>query len=133
MSGDLIWMLTRNQSSFLVKRNGIQFSKEHGNLLNINSFKYSGLAQPKTVHVSAADKGVAVTTKKTTAKKIAKNTHSTTIKKSTRSAAKSVRNIVLSYRPDLEKAALARASRLQQKALPSKAKKVRGTRKTATA
>ena len=47
MSSDLVWLLVRDNSSFLVKRNGVQFSKEKGNLLNKNSLKYSGLATKK--------------------------------------------------------------------------------------
>ena len=51
MSSDLQWMLLRNTSSFLVKRNGVQFSSEPSNLMNLNSYKFSGLANKKTVGV----------------------------------------------------------------------------------
>lgn len=47
MSADLVWLLVRNNSSFLVKRNGAQFSSEPNNLTNKHSFKYSGLANGK--------------------------------------------------------------------------------------
>jgi large subunit ribosomal protein L28e len=47
MSADLIWSLVKNNNSFLVKRNGVTFSSEAGNLVNRNSFKYSGLANKK--------------------------------------------------------------------------------------
>ncbi|KAF9026255.1 60S ribosomal protein L28 [Haplosporangium bisporale] len=47
MSADLTWLLIKNNNSFLIKRSGVQFSAEAGNLLNKNSFKYSGLANNK--------------------------------------------------------------------------------------
>ena len=59
MSDALVWSLIRDNNSFLVKRgrtdrNGaVQFSKEPGNLLNVNSFKYSGIANSKTVDISS--------------------------------------------------------------------------------
>ncbi|KAJ8501888.1 hypothetical protein ONZ45_g11983 [Pleurotus djamor] len=49
MSTDLQWLLVRNYNSFLVKRvrEGPVFSKEPGNLRNLHSHKYSGLANSK--------------------------------------------------------------------------------------
>lgn len=47
MSADLIWLLVKDNNSFLVKRNGVEFSRESGNLRNVNAFKYSGLAKNK--------------------------------------------------------------------------------------
>jgi large subunit ribosomal protein L28e len=44
MSSDLVWLLTRSNTSFLVKRNGIQLSREGGNLLNKQSLKSTGLS-----------------------------------------------------------------------------------------
>ncbi|KAG0221355.1 60S ribosomal protein L28, partial [Mortierella sp. GBA43] len=66
MSADLTWLLIKNNNSFLVKRNGVQFSSEAGNLLNKNSFKFSGIANKKTIDISAAasGRGVVVSTKK---------------------------------------------------------------------
>ena len=61
MSEALVWHLIRDNNSFLVKRGrenrtgAIQFSKEPGNLLNVNSFKYSGIANEKVIDI-AADK-----------------------------------------------------------------------------
>ncbi|KAG0240888.1 60S ribosomal protein L28, partial [Mortierella sp. GBA43] len=66
MSADLTWLLIKKNNSFLVKRNGVEFSSEAGNLLNKNSFKYSGIANKKTIDISAAPsgRGVVVSTKK---------------------------------------------------------------------
>ncbi|KAF9897166.1 60S ribosomal protein L28, partial [Lobosporangium transversale] len=106
MSADLTWLLIKNNNSFLVKRNGVQFSSEAGNLLNKNSFKYSGLANKKTVDITAAPsgRGVVVATKKAKvsaykpAKTITKVTLTKGIRKSARSVAGLTRN---GYRPDL--------------------------------
>jgi len=48
-------LVVRNNSSFLVKRNGQQFSREAGNVMNLNTFKFNGLVNNKTVDVSLAD------------------------------------------------------------------------------
>ncbi len=47
MSADLVWAIVKNNNSFLVKRQNVQFSSEPSNLLNLNSFKYSGIANYK--------------------------------------------------------------------------------------
>jgi len=39
MSADLVWQIVKNNNAFLVKKNGVQFSSEPGNLTNLNSFK----------------------------------------------------------------------------------------------
>jgi large subunit ribosomal protein L28e len=54
----LIWLLVKDNNSFLHKRartsraGGVQFSSEPGNLLSVNSFKYSGLANSKAIDIS---------------------------------------------------------------------------------
>ena len=64
MSADLQWLLVKNSNAFLVKRKGVQFSSEPGNLNNTNSFKFSGLANKKTVGVSVVDGKVEVAIKR---------------------------------------------------------------------
>ena len=58
MADSLVWMCVKNNNAFLVKRGkktsrcgAVQFSKERGNLLNVNSFKYSGLANSKAIDI----------------------------------------------------------------------------------
>lgn len=59
-----MWQLIRTNNSFLVKRGqtkrdgAVQFSSEPGNLLNVNSFKYSGIANNNTVTLTAGADGV---------------------------------------------------------------------------
>uniref|UniRef100_A0A668W2G1 Large ribosomal subunit protein eL28 n=1 Tax=Oreochromis aureus TaxID=47969 RepID=A0A668W2G1_OREAU len=66
MSSHLQWMVIRNCSSFLIKRNGQTYSTEPNNLKARNSFRFNGLVHKKTVGVQpAADgKGVVVVLKK---------------------------------------------------------------------
>ena len=58
MADALVWHLIKDNNSFLHKvgrtsRDGaVQFSSEPGNLLSVNSFKYSGLANSKTIDIN---------------------------------------------------------------------------------
>lgn len=60
MSEALVWQLIRDNNSFLVKRGrtrrdgSIQLSSEPGNLLRVNSFKYSGLANANSLSINAS-------------------------------------------------------------------------------
>merc|ERR1719198_1674733 len=74
VSAELLWPMVRDTSCFAVKRKvpgrsgmgkaGPRFTTEPNNVTGINSFKYSGLANAKTVGVSAAaGGGVVLTTK----------------------------------------------------------------------
>uniref|UniRef100_A0A4X2JXG4 Large ribosomal subunit protein eL28 n=1 Tax=Vombatus ursinus TaxID=29139 RepID=A0A4X2JXG4_VOMUR len=62
MSAHLQWMVLRNCSSFLIKRNKQTYSTEPNNLKARNSFRYNGLIHRKTVGIEpAADgKGIVV-------------------------------------------------------------------------
>ncbi|XP_029780636.1 60S ribosomal protein L28 [Suricata suricatta] len=66
MSAHLQWMVVRNCSSFLIKRNKQTYSTEPNNLKARNSFRYNGLIHRKIVGVEpAADgKGVVVVMKR---------------------------------------------------------------------
>lgn len=116
MSSDtLTWLLTKNTSSFLVKRNGNEFAREKFNLLNRNCRKYSGLASTKAVDISISDKKVTLTTKiEKATKKPAKAQNAVPLRKGARGGANTIRaNISRNYyRRDLKKAALAKWSRL---------------------
>ncbi|KAK8947634.1 60S ribosomal protein L28-2 [Platanthera guangdongensis] len=116
----LIWEVVRKNNAFLVKQFGngnakVQFSKEKNNLFNVHSFKYSGLANKKTVSVQPAGKDLSVvlaTTKSKKQNKPASVSHRSILKKEFNKVAKSVINQVSDnyYRPDLKRAALARLS-----------------------
>jgi large subunit ribosomal protein L28e len=58
MSDTLVWSIVRNNSSFLFKRNGIQLTSEPNNVTNLNTFKFSGLANSKAVGLHLQQHGV---------------------------------------------------------------------------
>jgi large subunit ribosomal protein L28e len=51
VSPNLVWDVIRTHNAFVKKSSGSTFSCEKGNLRNKHSFKYSGLAQRKSVSV----------------------------------------------------------------------------------
>ncbi|EIW66373.1 hypothetical protein TREMEDRAFT_41009 [Tremella mesenterica DSM 1558] len=118
MSTDLQWLLLRQWNSFQVKpKNGKTFSKEKGNLLNLHSHKYSGLANSKVVNIDLAAEGNVVITKiKGDAKptQVASARTHVTLRRNT--GPRRVNKIVAvetahkGYRADLRHAAVARAS-----------------------
>ncbi|RUP51742.1 ribosomal L28e/Mak16 [Jimgerdemannia flammicorona] len=92
---------------------GIQFSSEPGNLTNLNTFKYSGLANNKIVGIvpTVSGKGIELITKKQklSAHNINKCINKITITKGSHHTALSVANIVAhnGYCLDLHQAVLA--------------------------
>ncbi|KAF8893683.1 ribosomal L28e/Mak16 [Gymnopilus junonius] len=73
MSNDLQWYLLRKSNAFIVKRvtEGPVFSKEPGNLRNLHSYKYSGLANSKTIDVKEENGAIKIVTRKTKASPLA--------------------------------------------------------------
>ena len=132
----LTWLLVKNNNAFLVKRDGVQFSREAFNLTNKNTFSASGLANSRAVDVSMAGGKIVMSTKVTT--------KSRKPKKSAASArlglnCKRVNNCVSTqtlgnaYRADLRKNALARWTALNRSlkvdlSKPVPAKKKRGNK-----
>ncbi|VYS64321.1 unnamed protein product [Arabidopsis thaliana] len=122
--GQLIWEIVKRNNCFLVKQFGrgnakVQFSKESNNLVNINSYKHSGLANKKTVTIQAAGKDLGVvlgTTKTKRQNKPKLSVNKSILKKEFSRMSKVVANQVVDnyYRPDLKKAALARLSAISK-------------------
>ncbi|XP_073146173.1 large ribosomal subunit protein eL28z-like [Henckelia pumila] len=115
----LIWEIVKKNNCFLVKEfgngtAGVKFSKEPNNLFNVHSYKYSGLANKKTVTIQPGkDQSVLFATTKTKKhNKPARLLNKSLMKKEFSRMAKAVSNQVADnhYRPDLKKAALARLS-----------------------
>ena len=82
-SPDLIWGVVRDTSCHILKarqsgrtkvmgKRGAEFTLEPNNPTGINSWKYSGLANAKTVDVTPVEGGVLLTTKSKDAKRIGK-------------------------------------------------------------
>ncbi len=111
----LVWELVKNNNSFMRKKSGrtsrsgsVRFSVESGNLTSMSTYKYSGLANSKTIDISSTDDNRAALTLKT--KKGGKATIA--LNKSFRRTAKTVSGQTADkyYRPDLKSAALAKYS-----------------------
>lgn len=121
-SADINWLLIRNNSCFIVKRNGVTLSREPGNLTNLNRYKDSFVANKRAVGIVAAPnkKGIVVETHKKNSKGATVNSI-TFSGKTTRAINKSIKNITSQYRPDLQAAALSRATALLKGQRPVKA------------
>ncbi|KAF9225201.1 ribosomal protein L28e [Gyrodon lividus] len=141
MSTDLQWLLLRKYNSFVVKKDpeGPVFSTEPGNLRNLHSHKYSGLANAKTIDIKDSPSGIQVTVKKSKASPQQVRTARTTFTIRNRSGGRRALGVVAGlakkgYRPDLRAAALGRTSALiavQKEKKPSPPKKARGKKATA--
>jgi len=117
LNADLTWMLLRKNTCFNVKRAGRTFTHEPNNLLNQSSFKHSGLANNKAVGMTASkDNGVVLSLKSKgpNKRRPARSTTSATLNRDFRRVAKTISKDVKAYRPDLEKVALARWTKIYQ-------------------
>ncbi|XP_046400048.1 60S ribosomal protein L28 [Ischnura elegans] len=129
MSADLVWMMIRNNHSYLVKKRNVKkpFSKEPHNLSNLNSFRYNGLIHKKMIGIEAPadNKGFTLVYKKAKASRHpAKSLVRTQMKAGPRRSLYKLKRFIRAnrYRPDLLKMALRRASAVlkSQKPLPAK-------------
>merc|ERR1711928_85136 len=113
MSAELCWSILRKNSCFLVKSHGLTLTKEANNLTGINSFKYNGLVNKKTVGVDAAPsgKGVVLSLRKTKGKNCPSKSITKTSLQGSRHTIKTIQNTLSAngYRKDLTDAAVRRA------------------------
>ncbi|KAK4501319.1 hypothetical protein PRZ48_007127 [Zasmidium cellare] len=139
ISNDLLWEITRSNSSFLVKRKqagGVQFSRDPMNLVNKHSRKYEGYVNEQAIGIQPDSNTIALTTKlPKRANKPAKSTQTSSFNASTpsRKLYKSIVNSTAKkgYRPDLRAEAVARASAIRQSQRENKKdydKKLRGSK-----
>merc|ERR1712046_322925 len=110
-------------------KRGAEFTMEPNNPTARNSWKYSGLANAKTVDVTPTEGGVVLTTKTKNADRVGKPSkmlNTVTLTRDFRRVAKAITKNTESnfYRPDLTKAALAKWSLISksQKKKAAKAK-----------
>ena len=131
------WLYVRNNSSFLVKRNGVQFSREPGNLTQLNTYKSSGLCNDKAIDINLDEDGKIVMALKASkrATKPSKSLNKTPLRKNFRRSAKAIQSQTAGkfYRGDLTGKALARYAALHrftkvQQGLAKKAKTKTGRR-----
>mmetsp|Transcript_33099 Transcript_33099/g.86969 ORF Transcript_33099/g.86969 Transcript_33099/m.86969 type:complete len:139 (-) Transcript_33099:454-870(-) len=123
-SNELVWGIVRDTSCYLLRRKqsgvsgmgkrGAEFTMEPNNLTSTNAWKYSGLANSKTIGLdSAGASGLVLTTKSSdSARKPSKALTKVTLTKHFRRVAKQIKKTTSDkyYRPDLQKAALAKWS-----------------------
>merc|ERR1712038_927459 len=133
MSAELCWAILRKNSSFLVKSHGLTLTKEPNNLTNLNSFKYNGVVNKKTVGVEAAPsgKGVVLSLRKTKGRNCPAKSISKTTLQGSRHTIKTIQNTLNAngYRKDLTDAAVKRACALIRSQNTSVVKKRRSRRK----
>ena len=111
MTDTLTWLLTKNNSSFIRARNGVQFSCEPFNLKNVNCQKFSGFAGKKAIDLSLKDKKIVLKTKiQKKASKPNSSVRSVPLNKGFRATVHTLESQGLDdfYRSDLKKAALAK-------------------------
>mmetsp|Transcript_33611 Transcript_33611/g.77550 ORF Transcript_33611/g.77550 Transcript_33611/m.77550 type:complete len:149 (-) Transcript_33611:373-819(-) len=120
----LVWQIVGNNNCFLQKRNGhtkrsgaINFSSEVGNLKSLSSFRYSGLANSRACDVTATEDNAAVLTMRAESKVGSKPSAASVeipLNRCFRRSAKTIGNTAGSpyYRPDLQKAALAKYDKI---------------------
>ncbi|KAL7549134.1 hypothetical protein ACHAWF_012403 [Thalassiosira exigua] len=115
----LVWELVKNNNSFMRKVNGrtsrsgsVRFSVERGNVMSRSTYKYSGLANSKTIDISPTEDNRAALTLKT--KKAVnsgkKGKAEIALNKDFRRVEKTIQSQATDnyYRPDLKSAALAK-------------------------
>merc|ERR1712046_442507 len=96
-------------------KRGAEFTTEPNNPTGKNAFKYSGLANPKTVDVTPVDGGVMLVTKTKDAKRVGKPSKMMNKVKLTKDFRRVAKAIIKNtetnfYRPDLTKSVLAKWS-----------------------
>jgi len=119
-SSELIWECIKGGNSFMRKGlNGTILSSEPGNLTSKHSYKFSGIANKKTVDLVTDGSDIVLTKNRT--KKNGKS--KTTFKKTnqSRKIMKSVGKEVSGYRKDLADIATRRASSLTKSVRAAKA------------
>lgn len=118
-SADLIWSLINNHNAKLVKSKkfgGVRFSSESLNLMNLHSYKYSGLANKKAIGVEAgAERGIVLVTASKNAHQPAKYFKRTAAKKNVARANKSATSQTQHFRSDLKNELLARVSAIYRR------------------
>ena len=105
-------------------------------MTNAHSYAASGIANKKFIGITGGEKGAVLTYRTAgSAQKVKGTTTSITLTRGARKGFKAASALTTYYRGDLQTAALARVSRILASQKPRKAiaKKVRGSRKAASA
>mmetsp|Transcript_5748 Transcript_5748/g.9968 ORF Transcript_5748/g.9968 Transcript_5748/m.9968 type:complete len:148 (-) Transcript_5748:231-674(-) len=125
LSSHVVWNIVRRESCFIKKNQGLSLSAEPLNITNLNSYKYSGLAQDRAVGVATVStkKGDRLQLRSLTkhTNKPTKAVSVTGLTHGRERARKAIHKVTAgtSYRPDLKRAALAKYN-LAAKAVAAK-------------
>ena len=116
---DVVWACVKGNNAFLHKSkqggNKVQFSSEPNNLYNLNTFKFSGLANAKSVGVALGADGAVVTkSRPNNSSKPSAGVHKYITKRNARKAMSSIEKQLDGWRSDLVVAAKARMSVVQK-------------------
>merc|ERR1712188_115728 len=116
---EVIWACVKGNNAFLHKSkqggNKVQFSSDPNNLYNLNTFKFSGLANAKSVGVaSGADGAVVTKSRPNNLSKPSAGVNKYTTKRNARKAMASIEKQLDGWRSDLVVAAKARMSVVQK-------------------
>ena len=126
ISDQLCWELTKNNNSFLRKKNGktkrsgsVEFSAEEGNLKSMNMLKYSGIANSQVIDVVCTDDDRAQLITKTASKchtKPSKSKVYTNVNKDFKRSEGIILKTTVNnyYRRDLKDAALGKFTKVYQ-------------------
>ena len=133
MSAELCWSIIRKNSCFLKKSHGLTLSSEPNNVAGVNSFKFNGLVNKKTVGIEAAPsgKGVVLSIRKTKGSRCPAKALSKTTLQGSRHTIKTIQNTLNAngYRKDLTKSAVKKACALIRSQNTSVVKKNKSRRK----
>merc|ERR1712216_379884 len=116
---EVIWACVKGNNAFLHKSkqggNKVQFSSEPTNLYNLNTFKFSGLANAKSVGIaSGADGAVVTKSRPNNSSKPSAGVNKYTTKRNARKAMASIEKQLDGWRSDLVVAAKAHMSVVQK-------------------
>merc|ERR1712216_1110821 len=116
---EVIWACVKGDNAFLHKTkqggNKVQFSSEPTNLYNLNTFKFSGLANTKSVGIASGADGAGVTkSRPNNPSKPAAGVYKYTTKRNARKSMASIEKQLDGWRSDLVVAAKARMSVVQK-------------------
>ncbi|OMJ84439.1 hypothetical protein SteCoe_14452 [Stentor coeruleus] len=126
VSSNVLWELLKDSNSYLIRKNGNDFSTDPYNLLNAHKQKYAGIASNSGVGVSSRKKGdpVVLRLKKLRKNQPKKNHHEDTvaIKRGgfSGSAKNALKAFVESRNTSLAKVAIERMKKLHKSEVPKK-------------
>ena len=114
-NSDVVWNIVKRTSSFLRKNNGSELTTEPYNVLNVNSRKFSGLANKKAIGVNIVNGNVVLSKKRTKQSRYPSKSLLSMVLKKYKSS-NGVRNELINshYRADLADLALVRYRKLNK-------------------